>query len=69
MSEACGRPVKMDRMLAATAARWFVGCGVPIAMIGARGGNAHAVDEYVELDSIDEMKGYLVKFLLQNSGK
>ena len=69
MSEACGRPVKMDRMLAATDARWFVGCGVPIAMIGARGGNAHAVDEYVELDSIDEMKGYLVKFLLQNSGK
>jgi acetylornithine deacetylase/succinyl-diaminopimelate desuccinylase-like protein len=56
-------------MLAATDARWFAGCGVPVAMIGAKGGNAHAIDEYVELSSIDEMKKYLVKFLLQNSGK
>lgn len=69
MTESLGKPVKLDRMLAATDARWFAGCGVPVAMIGAKTGNAHAIDEYVELFSIDEMKKYLVKFILQNSGK
>jgi acetylornithine deacetylase/succinyl-diaminopimelate desuccinylase-like protein len=69
MTESLGKPVKLDRMLAATDARWFAGCGVPVAMIGAIGGNAHAIDEFVELSSIDEMKKYLVKFILQNSGK
>ncbi|MBQ3099163.1 MAG: M20 family metallopeptidase, partial [Kiritimatiellae bacterium] len=69
MAEELGAPIRLDRMLAATDARWFAGCGVPVAMIGAKAGNAHAIDEYVELPSIDEMKKYLVKFLLQCSGK
>ena len=65
MAGALGHPVPLVRMLAATDARWFAGCGVPIAMIGPKGGNAHAVDEYATLSSIDEMKSYLIKFLLQ----
>lgn len=65
MSETLGRPVPMDRMLAATDARWFAGCGVPVAMIGPEGGKAHAADEYATLSGIDKMKSYLVKFLLQ----
>jgi acetylornithine deacetylase len=69
MTEEIGKPVTMDRMLAATDARCFARCGVPVAMIGTKGDNAHAVDEYVELFSIDEMRKYLIKFILQNSGK
>ena len=65
MSATMGRDVGLDRMLAATDARWFAGCGVPIAMIGPDGGGAHAVDEYQTVSSLDEMKAYLLKFLVQ----
>ena len=67
MSEALGKEVGLDRMLAATDARCFVGCGVPIAMIGAAGGGAHAVDEHQTISSLDEMKAYLLKFLMQTA--
>jgi acetylornithine deacetylase/succinyl-diaminopimelate desuccinylase-like protein len=63
MSETLGKEVKMDRMLAATDARCFVSCGVPIALIGTAGGGAHAIDEYQTISSLDEMKAYLLKFL------
>lgn len=69
MSEASGKPVALARMLAATDARWFVHCGVPIAIIGAKGGKAHAVDEYVVLSSIDQMRDYLTKFVLQTASE
>ena len=67
MSEATGKPVALDRMLAATDARWFAKCGVPIAIIGVEAGNAHAVDEYVMLSSIDQMRDYLTKFVLETA--
>ena len=65
MSETIGKEIGLGRMLAATDARWFVRCGVPIAMIGPAGGGAHSVDEYQTVSSLDEMKAYLVKFLVQ----
>ena len=65
MTETIGREVGLGRMLAATDARWFAGCGVPIAMIGPAGGGAHAVDEHQTVSSLDEMKTYLLKFLVQ----
>jgi acetylornithine deacetylase/succinyl-diaminopimelate desuccinylase-like protein len=67
MSEALGKDVGLSRMLAATDARWFVGCGVPIALIGAAGGGSHAVDEHQTISSLDEMKAYLLKFLTQTA--
>ena len=67
MSESMGKDIGLDRMLAATDARWFVGCGVPIAMIGAYGGGSHAIDEYQTISSLEEMEAYLIKFLLQAS--
>ena len=64
MSETLGRDVPMARMLAATDARDFVTCGVPIAIVGTRGHGAHAADEADSLSSMDEMKAFLLRFLL-----
>lgn len=65
VSEVRGKKVPLDRMLAATDARWFAGCGVPIALIGSKGGGAHAAYEYEEFASLDELRSTLVKFLLK----
>ena len=62
-----GREVPFDRMFAATDARCFVTCGVPIAMVGTRGHGAHAADEWDTLSSMDEMRAFLVKFLLEEA--
>ena len=67
MSETLGREVPFDRMFAATDARCFVTCGVPIAMVGTNGHGAHAADESDSLSSMDEMKEFLVKFLTQET--
>jgi acetylornithine deacetylase/succinyl-diaminopimelate desuccinylase-like protein len=63
MSKIIGKEIGLDRMVAATDARCFVSCGVPIAIIGAAGDGAHSVDEYQTISSLDEMKGYLLSFL------
>lgn len=63
MSEVLGREVPFGRMFAATDARCFVTCGVPIAIIGTNGNGAHAAYEYDTLSSMDEMKEILIKFL------
>lgn len=67
MSETYGFEVPFDRLSAATDARAFVACGVPIAMIGTNGHGAHAADEWDTLSSIDEMRDFLIKFLLQEA--
>ena len=67
MSETLGKEVPYDRMFAATDARCFVTCGVPIAMVGTNGHGAHAADESDSLSSMDEMKEFLVKFLTQET--
>ena len=67
MSETLGKEVPFDRMFAATDARCFVTCGVPIAMVGTNGHGAHAADESDSLSSMDEMKEFLVKFLTQET--
>ena len=67
MSETLGREVPFDRMFAATDARCFVTCGVPIAMVGTNGHGAHAADESDSLSSMDQMRDFLVKFLTQET--
>ena len=67
MSESLGKDVPFDRMFAATDARCFTTCGVPIAIIGTNGHGAHAADEWSSLSSMDEMKEYLIKFLRQEA--
>ena len=53
----------IDRMIAATDARHFVDMGVPIAIIGAKGGGAHANVEWIELRCLDEYADLLEQFL------
>ena len=65
MSETLGKDVPFGRMFAATDARCFVTCGVPIAMVGTNGHGAHAADEYDSLSSMEEMRDFLIKFLIQ----
>ena len=67
MSEVAGREVPFGRMFAATDARCFVTCGVPIAIVGTKGHGAHGADEWDTLSSMDELKAFLVKFLRQEA--
>ena len=66
IEEECGSEIPFSRMVAATDARWFVSCNIPIALIGAKGGGAHAIDEYKLISSLEEMERYLIKFLSAN---
>ena len=63
MGETLGRDVPFDRMGAATDARCFVSCGVPVAIVGTKGHGAHTANEYDYVSSMDELKTYLVRFL------
>lgn len=67
IEEEAKTPISFSRMVAATDARWFVSCKVPIALIGAAGGGAHAVYEYKSISSLEEMERYLLKFIESNS--
>ena len=63
MCRTLGRDVPFGRMFAATDARCFVSCGLPIAIVGTDGGGAHAADEWDSLSSMDEMASFLLDFL------
>jgi acetylornithine deacetylase/succinyl-diaminopimelate desuccinylase-like protein len=67
MSARLGQDIPLAKMLAATDARWFVSCGVPIALIGSKGGGAHAVDEYASISSLDDTVEYLKTFFTEAS--
>ena len=66
IEEEAKTPIEFSRMVAATDARWFVSCKIPIALIGAAGGGAHAEYEYKSISSLEEMERYLLKFLEAN---
>ena len=67
MREVCGEG-EIDRMAGATDARCFVDCGVPIAIIGTLGGNAHGDDEWADPSSFD-LFGELLSRFLADPGK
>jgi len=58
------RKPSLNKMLAATDARHFVEMGVPIAIIGAEGGGAHAASEWISLRCLDEYADLLEHFIL-----
>ena len=58
------RKPELNKMLAATDARHFVDMGVPIAIIGAEGGGAHARGEWTSLRCLDEYVDLLEHFVL-----
>ena len=59
----------LNRMLAATDARHFVNMGVPVAIIGAEGGGAHANVEWTNLRCLDECADLLEAFILNAPAK
>ena len=61
-----GEEIPLVRMPAATDARGFYDCGTPVAVIGAKGRGAHAVDEGVSVSGIDAVADLLVDFLGAN---
>ena len=63
LSEAYGVEVVFARMFAATDARCFTTCGVPIAIIGSKGGGSHGDDEWADLSTCDLMAEGLERFL------
>jgi acetylornithine deacetylase len=63
MSARLGREVALNRMVAATDARWFTKCGVPIALIGNKGGGSHMATEHAFISNFDEMRAYLIDFI------
>lgn len=61
-----GEDIPLVKMVAATDARCFHDCGTPVAVIGVKGGGAHAVDEWVSAKGIDDLADLLVDFLGAN---
>ena len=66
LSRSYGFEVKPDRLMAATDARCFANCGVPVVTIGVDGGSPHAKTEWVRLSSLDEVADALRDFVLVN---
>ena len=60
-----GEEIPLVRMVAATDARCFHDCGTPVAVIGVRGGGAHAADEWASAAGIDALADLLVGFIAE----
>lgn len=60
-----GEKIPLDRMVAATDARCFHDCGVPVMVIGTKGGGAHGPDEWQSISSIGETADMLIAFILE----
>jgi len=63
MERRLGRPVEIKRMNGATDARHFVALGVPIAIIGVPGADAHGPEERIDLAGFRPYEDMLVEFL------
>lgn len=58
-----GEEIPLARMLAATDARCFHDCGVPVMVIGTKGSGAHGPDEWQSAKSIGEVADLLIDFM------
>lgn len=57
-----GREIPLARICGATDSRHWSALGIPVPVLGVRGGNEHSAGEYVELDSIGRYADGIVKF-------
>ena len=69
LSKSYGFDVRLDRMMAATDARCFANCGVPVVTLGVDGGDSHAKTEWERLSAIDQVADGLRDFILATFGK
>ena len=57
------RKVGLGKMCGATDARHMKGMGVPVGVIGVRGGGAHSVEEFVDLANLEQYVALLVEYI------
>ena len=57
-----GKEIPLARICGATDSRHWSRLGIPVPVLGVRGGNEHSAGEYVELDSISRYADGIVKF-------
>ena len=57
-----GQKIPLARICGATDSRHWSRLGIPVPVLGVRGGNEHSAGEYVELDSIGRYADGIVKF-------
>jgi len=62
MDATFGEDIPLDRGLAATDARCFVSCGVPMAVVGIEGGDAHGSTEWATVEGIEKTAACLTAF-------
>ena len=53
----------LGAVLAATDARCFVTCGVPVAIVGTKGGGQHGEAEWADPETFPKVSEYLVRFI------
>ncbi len=58
-----GVPVSFGFSHGATDARYFAEAGVPSLVFGAKGGNFHGQGEWVDLESLENVRQILSEFL------
>ena len=56
-------PIEFFRMHGATDARHFAKNGVPVAILGTEGGGMHSSGEWVSLQSLEDYRSLLEKFI------
>ena len=64
-----GEEIPFDRLNAATDARCFHDCGVPVMVVAIKGGDGHGSNEWADVPSIDRMQRILEDFALTNFRK
>ncbi|MDD4539209.1 MAG: M20/M25/M40 family metallo-hydrolase [Lentisphaeria bacterium] len=57
------RKIGVSKMCGATDARHMKGMGVPVGVIGVRGGGAHSAEEFVDLANLDQYVALLVEYI------
>lgn len=64
MEKRRARPIAVKHMNGATDARHFAALGVPVAILGVPGENAHASDEFLDAAALGEYEAMLADFIL-----
>lgn len=63
-----GEPLRTRKILGYVDTRHYLTYGIPSQCYGARGGNAHGVDEYLELDTFIPVAQTLARFVMRWCG-
>ena len=61
-----GEEIPFERLNAATDARCFHDCGVPVMIVAIKGGDGHGSNEWADVPSIDRMQRILEDFISSN---